>query len=145
MTTVKPSNPGPLKHARLQTGSMPLLFAIGTAGGLIGGLWALIYAASGIGRTGILASVTDLPEGRLLAGISGVTMLATAITIVLHHRRGLVVWIVFVTLNYIVSVPYIAWRYWHIPSIDETIFSLALAVILIVYGWVNRDWFRRPG
>jgi hypothetical protein len=123
---------------------VPTGFALAAAGGLIAGLSLLAFAATGLGRTAILPSVAGLPEARVLAGVSGVTMVAMAAAVIVRYRWGLLVWLACAVVNYAAPIPYIAWRYKQAPGAGVTAAGLSITALLIVYGWINRGWFRGP-
>jgi hypothetical protein len=105
----------------------------------------LLLALTGLGGVLILPPVRESPLAGPLVGLNGALALLLALAILKRYRHGLVLY--FLYMGYASAlVLYSLWNAeWHaqMPGRTSTIvICVCLAIFVLVYGYLNRGWFR---
>jgi hypothetical protein len=101
----------------------------------------LFFALTGLGELLILPSLRESPLARPLVGLNGVLAIPLALAILRRYRHGLVVY--FLYMGYASGLAlYSLWDA-DMPGRTYSIVAcVCLAIFVLVYGYVNRGWFR---
>jgi len=128
--------------------NMPLLFRAIAVAGLIGGAGQLLLSLTGLGKWFLLPPLRESPLAGPLVGLNGALAISLALAILKRYRQGLVLYFVFVAYAFGLVV-YDLWQadmeLWQaaMPGRTSTIVTCAcFTIFLLVYGYVNRGWFR---
>ena len=121
--------------------NMPPYFLAVAIAGLVLGAVHLFFALTGLGGQLILPSLRESRLARPLVGLYGALTIPLALAILKRYRRGLVLY--FLSMGYAFAlVLYSLWPA-DMPGRTSSIVTfVCLAIFVLVYGYVNRGWFR---
>jgi hypothetical protein len=125
--------------------NMPLLFRTIAVAGLVVGAMQLLFALIGLGELFILPPVRESPLAGSLVGLNGALAIVLALAIVKRYRHGLVLYFLYMGYASALVLYSLSNAEWHahMPNRTFTIVTyVCLAVFLLIYGYVNRGWFR---
>jgi hypothetical protein len=120
---------------------MPPLFGCAVIAGLPLGAMQLFVALTGLGTQFILPSLSESPLARPFVGLNGALTIALALAILKRHRRGLMLYSLYMGYAFALAL----YSLWHadVPGRTYSIVAcVCLGIFVLVYGWVNRGWFR---